>query len=113
VVVAPEHALDALVTNGELDVALARAERADRARVLDLPGTGAEAVGLGGERAHRAQLDDVSGEGRDVGAVVERADVARGAALQELQLLVLGDLLTEAHAAVTEDAALAVDPDQR
>ena len=36
-----------------------------------------------------------------------------GAALGEDQLVVLGDLLREAHAAVAEDAALAVDRDQR
>ena len=51
VVVAGEHALDALVADRELDVALARAQGADRARVLDVPGPGAEAVGLGGQRA--------------------------------------------------------------
>ena len=36
-----------------------------------------------------------------------------GAALLEDQLVVLGDLLAEAHAAVAEDAALAVDGHQR
>ena len=77
VVVAGQDALDALVADGELDVALARAEGADRARVLDVPGPGAEAVGLGGQRPDRAELDDVAVEGRDVGAVVEGADVAR------------------------------------
>ena len=35
------------------------------------------------------------------------------AALEQDQLVVLGDLLGEAHAAVAEDAALAVDRDQR
>ena len=52
-------------------------------------------------------------EGGDVGAVVEGADEGAVAALEQLQLLVLGDLLAEAHAAVAEDAALAVDRDQR
>ena len=63
VVVAGEHAGDLLVADGELDVALARAERADRARVLDVPGPGAEAVGLRGQRADGAELDDVAVEG--------------------------------------------------
>ncbi len=36
-----------------------------------------------------------------------------GAALGEHELVVLGDLLREAHAAVAEDAALAVDRDHR
>jgi hypothetical protein len=52
-------------------------------------------------------------EGCVVGAVVERADEALRSTLQELQLLVLGDLLAEPNAAVAEDAALAVDLDQR
>src|SRR3712207_1156053 len=42
---------------------------------------------------------------------VEGADEGVRAALLEDQLVVLGDLLREAHAAVAEDAALAVDRD--
>ncbi len=42
-----------------------------------------------------------------------RADEGVSAALGEDQLIVLGDLLAEAHAAVAEDAALAVDGDER
>ena len=37
VVVARQDAQDALVADGELDVALRRAQRADRARALDVP----------------------------------------------------------------------------
>src|ERR1039457_2433402 len=44
---------------------------------------------------------------------VERRDERVRAALEQHQLIVLGDLLGEAHAAVAEDAALAVDRDQR
>ena len=111
-VVAPEHAQDAVVADGEADVALAGAQRAHRARALDVPRARAEAVGLRGQRAHRAQLDDVAAEGRDVGVAVEGRDEGVRAALLEDQLVVLGDLLAEAHAAVAEDAALAVDGDQ-
>ena len=71
VVLAGEHAQDALVADGQRDVALRRAERADRAGVLDVPRARAEAVGARGERADRAQLDDVAAEGRDVGVPVE------------------------------------------
>jgi hypothetical protein len=46
VVVAGEDALDLLVANGQLDVALAGTQRADGARLLDLPRPGAEAVGV-------------------------------------------------------------------
>ena len=84
-----------------------------RARALDVPRPRAEAVGPRGQRAHRAQLDDVAAERRDVGVPVERADERVRAALEQDQLVVLGDLLREAHAAVAEDAALAVDRDQR
>ena len=42
-----------------------------------------------------------------------RADEGVVAAVQEDELVILGDLLREAHAAVAEDAALAVDRDQR
>jgi hypothetical protein len=113
VVVARQHPLDPLVADRELHVALARAQRADRPGVLDVPGTGAEAVLLRGQGPHRAELDDVPVEWRDVGAFVEGADEAAIAPFQELELLVLGHLLAEAHAAVAEDAALAVDANER
>ena len=113
VVVAGEHAHHALVADGELDVALGGAERADRPGALDVPRARAEAVGARGERADRAQLDDVAAERGDVRMPVERPDEAVRAALEQDQLVVLGDLLREAHAAVAEDAALAVDRHQR
>ena len=113
VVVALQHAQDALVADGEAHVALRRAERADRARLLDVPRPRAEAVGPRGERADGAQLDDVAAERRDVRVAVERADERVRAALVQDELVVLADLLAEAHAAVAEDAALAVDRDQR
>src|SRR6185312_15316639 len=112
-VLAGDHPFHLLVADGEADVALARAERADGARLLDVPGPGAEAVGVVGQRADRAEVGDVAVERRDVGAVVEGADEGAVAALEQLQLGVFGDLLAEAHAAVAEDAALAVDRDQR
>src|SRR5205085_9756042 len=73
----------------------------------------AEAIGPRRQRPHRAELDDVAAERRDVRVPVERADERRRAALVQDQLVVLGDLLRVAHAAVAEDAALAVDRDQR
>ena len=112
-VVAGVHPQDPLVADREADVALARAERADRACLLDVPGPGAEAVGVGGQRPDGAELDDVAVERGDVGPLVEGADERVVAALEQLELLVLGDLLAEADAAVAEDAALAVDRHQR
>ena len=112
VVVAREHPLDALVPDGELDVALARAEVADRPGALDVPRSCAEPVGGVRERPDRAQLDHVPRERRHVGVPVERADEGVVGALEERELVVLRHLLREAHAAVAEDAALAVDRDQ-
>src|SRR6185312_15066363 len=57
----------------------------------------------------RAELDDVAAERRHIRMAVVGADEGVVAALEEHQLVVLGDLLREAHAAVAEDAALAVD----
>jgi hypothetical protein len=108
-VVAAEHAHDAVVADRQRHVALRRAQRADRAGALDVPRARAEAVGGARERAHRAQLGDVAAERRHVRAAVEGGDVRVRAALLQDQLVVLGDLLAEAHAAVAEDAALAVD----
>ena len=106
------HPLHLLVADGELDVALRRAQRADAAGALDVPRSGAEPVGPGGERAHRTQLDDVAAERGHVGVAVVGADEGVGGALGEDQLVVLGDLLREAHAAVAKDAPLAVDRNQ-
>jgi len=111
--VAGQHAHDALVADGEGDVALRGAQRADAGAALNVPRARAEAVGLRGQRAHRAQLDDVAAERSHVGVAVVRADERVGTALGEDELVVLGDLLAKAHAAVAEDAALAVDRDQR
>jgi hypothetical protein len=52
-------------------------------------------------------------ERRDVGPLVEGAHEGLVAALEQLELVVLGHLLAEADAAVAEDAALPVDGHQR
>src|SRR5438552_6455188 len=59
----------------------------------------------------KAELDHVSGEMRSVRLVLERRDHRLRAAVARDQLAVLGDGLAEARAAVTEDAALAVERD--
>ncbi len=94
-------------------VAPDRAEAADRGDVLDLPGAGAEPVGRRGERADRAELEDVAGEVRPIGLVFEGGDDGARAAVDRHELPVLGDGLGEAGAAVAEDAALAVERNQR
>ena len=106
----PQHTL---VANGELDVALGRAQGADATRALDVPRSGPEAVRVGRQGTHRAELHDVAREWRHVGVAVVGGYERVRAALGEDQLVVLGDLLGEAHAAVAENAALTVDGDQR
>ena len=113
VVLACDHALDALVAHRKGDVALGRAQRAHRPCVLDVPRPCAKPVGGVGERADGAELDDVAGERRDVGPTVEGPDESVVGPLEEDQLVVLRDLLREAHAAVAEDATLPVDRDER
>src|SRR5689334_21322426 len=78
--VAAEHAQDALVAHGQLDVALRGAARAHGPGALDVPRPRAEAIRARGQRTHRAELDDVAAERRDVRMAVERADVGGRAA---------------------------------
>ena len=86
---------------------------ADGRHVLDLPRPRLEAVEGRRERADGAELDHVPGEDRAVRLVLEGRDLGARAAVPRDQLAVLGDLLREARAAVAEDAALAVERDQR
>ncbi len=72
-----------------------------------------EAVDRRGQSPDRAQLDDVARETTAVRLVLERRDHGGRPALAGDELLVLGDVLREARAAVAEDAALAVERDQR
>jgi hypothetical protein len=94
-------------------VAAERAKPADRRHVLDLPRPGAEAIGRRGEGADRAELEHVPGEVRAVGLVFERGDDRARAAVERDELTVLGHRLGETSAAVAENAALAVERDQR
>ncbi len=78
-----------------------------------LPRPGAEAELRRGQRAHRAQLDDVAGVMTLVRAPLERGDDTGRTTLARNELQVLGHLGAEARAAVAQDAALAVEGDQR
>ncbi len=95
------------------DVAADGAEAAHRGDVLDLPGPRLEAVLRRGERAHRAQLGDVPREVTLVRLVLEGRDHRLRASVDRDELSVLGDRLAEAGAPVAEDAAFAVECDQR
>ena len=105
-----------------LDLALARRRAtlqptgqsaADRRDVLDLPRPRLEPVLGRGERADGAELDHVARERRAVRVLPERRDLRVRAAVPRDQLAVLGDVAREPGAAVAEDAALAVERDQR
>src|SRR4029077_14887737 len=81
--------------------------------VRDLPGPRLEAILGRRQRTDGAQLDHVARETTAVGLLLERRDDRGRASLARDQLLVLGDVLREARAAIAEDAALAVEGDQR
>ena len=114
VVVAGQDSQHALVAHGQRHVALRRAQRAHRARVLHVPGP---APGSGSCARSSAPTGHSSTmlplNGAMYGLPVEGRHVGVGAALEQHQLVVLGYLLAEAHAAVAQDAALPVDRDRR
>ena len=111
--VAREDPLDLALADRRGRVAADRAARADGGDVLDVPRPRVEAVERRRERADRAELDDVAGEGRAVRLVLEGRDLGVRSAIPRDELAVLGDVLREPRAAVAEDAALAVERDER
>ena len=111
--VSGKDALDLALARRRVDVAADGTHPADGRDVLDLPWPGFEAIRRGRERTDRAELDHVAAERRPVGLVPERCDHRAGAAVDGDELAVLGDAFAEASAAITEDAALAVECDQR
>ncbi|GAA5615746.1 hypothetical protein Spla01_06963 [Streptomyces platensis] len=102
----PPHDLAApVVRTGR---AAARAVLAHRRRGDQVERAGAEAVRGGGERPDRADLDGVAGEVRLEGVALSGADLLEGAALDEFDHRVAGDLVAEAGAARAEHTALTV-----
>ena len=87
---------------------------ADRRRVLEVPDARAEAEVLGGERADRADVDDVAGVRVVEPLAGSEVDLAVVAALEDRRARsVFGDLVEEARAARAQDAALLVEHDER
>jgi hypothetical protein len=102
-----------LLPHADDDVAAARAPRADRGRVAEVPDPRLEAELLERERAHRTEIHDVP-RVRVVEALAgEDPDLAALAALEEPELAGLRDLVAEADAAAALDAALLVERDVR
>src|SRR5689334_16433723 len=108
-----EDPLDPPLANRGRGVAADGAAGTDGRHVLDVPGPGVEAVERRGERTDGAELDDVPRERRTVRLVFEGRDLRARPAVAGDELPVLRDLVREAGAAVAEDAALAVERDQR
>ncbi len=88
-----------------------RARLAGRLGLLEVPGAGLEAVRLGRQRAHGADLHGVAAEVRRERVVGEGVDLGVVAPVHEVDQRVAGHLLGEARAAVAQDAALAVEED--
>src|SRR6266508_104882 len=112
-VVARQDARHLPLTCRRPHVAADGTKAADGRHVLDLPRPRPEAVRAGRKRAHGTELDHVAREGSPVRLVLERGDEGLGTAVDGHELPVFGDELGKASAAVAEDAALAVEPDQR
>ena len=112
-VVAGEDAHDRTSAQVDADVAARAAVLTDGVRRREVERAGDEAIGLGGERPHGTDLDRVAGERRpEVLARGDRDAFAR-APREQLDEPVAADLVAEAGAARAQDAALAVELDER
>src|SRR5256885_7220808 len=96
-----------------LDVAAARAPRADRRRGVEIPDAQREAKVAVGQGAHRADVHHVAGVLVDELLTREEPDLRVVAAVEDPELARPGDLVAEPHAARAEDAALGVQHDVR
>ena len=88
-----------------------RASGADRLAVGHVPRTRLEAPDAGGEGADRAEVDDVAAEDRLQGLIELARDEGLHPALIGGQLLLPGDLVVVAGAAIAEHTPLAVESD--
>jgi len=87
------------------DVCPQRVRHVDALGGLELPGARREGGGLGGERAHGAEVDDVAGELAGEQLLDVGADLAVAAAPRHAHVLHARHLGGEAHAAGAVDAA--------
>ena len=94
------------------DVAADRIEHVDRFGLLQLPRARPVGIGLGVQRADRADVDHVAGQLRHDRMLDPGADLHVLAAAGGAQLLDAGDLAREADAARAVDAARHVGRDQ-
>ena len=94
-----------------LDVAAPRAPVADRAGGVEVPHPDLEAELPVGERAHRADVDDVARVVVLERLAREEPDLRVVAPVEDAELAGAGHLVAEPHAARAEDAALRVQDD--
>src|SRR5215831_181337 len=97
----------------DLDVAAARAARADRLGGVEVPDAHLETEVPVGQGADGADVDDIRGVLVVELAPREQTDLGVVAALEDAELARVRDLVAEAHAARAEDAALGVEDDVR
>ena len=97
----------------DADSAAERVHRVDRRRLGQLPGPRHEGVGLGRQRAHRAEIDHVAGQVRQHALLEIGGDLHVLAAADGAELLDAGNLGHESHTARAVDAARHEGADQR
>ena len=107
------HPLHLAVPGIDPDVAAHRVHHVDGFGLGEFPGPRVEGVGLGGQRADRAQIDDVARQLRGERLLEIGADLHMLAAPGGAELLDAGDLGHESDAARAVDAARHVGLDQR
>jgi hypothetical protein len=105
VVDARQHAHHLTQSRVDADVAADRVHHVDAGYLAQLPRPCLETVGLGDERADRAQIDDIAAQFRRDRALEVGRDLRILAATKQPDLFDAGDLLDEADAARAVDAA--------
>ena len=105
VVLQRQHAHHLVVLGLHDQVAAQRIVGAHRLAARELPGAGREAEGLGGQRADRAEVDDVAGKFGVDGLADERHHLGALAAIGLAEFHEAGDLGGEADTARAVDAA--------
>ena len=76
---------------------------------VEIPGTGLEPIGAGGEGTHGTDLHGVAAEVRGERFVGERVDLGVVAPMDEVDQRIAGDVLGETRAAIAQDAALTIE----
>ena len=100
---------DAVLIRLHADIAPCAAPRANRWSLIEIPNPHFETKIPIGQRADRTNIDDVGRQRIVEHRVVEQRNGRVIAAIDHRQLVGLGDLLAETHAASAFDAALAVE----